>query len=73
MSDHAGLFVLRDIRCVVHRQYRADRPAPWRVSAVLDIEARFDADNLGRYPTQCPAACAVVDDFGNLVLVTGWR
>jgi hypothetical protein len=45
-------------------------PQPYRVWVCVDIDATV-SERRG-YPTPCPVAGAVMDDFGNLVLVTGW-
>lgn len=46
---------------------------PYLVSVCIDMDARHDWDANRRYPSPVASARAVCDDFGNLVLVTGWH
>lgn len=62
---------ISQVRAITRRMYDKDGPA-WLVMLIVGLAASRDWWD-ARPPTGVPMATAVVDDFGNLVLVTGWQ
>lgn len=53
------------------QRLRESRPL-YLITLCLHMDARISDDWDRRFPTPCPRAYAVCDDFGDLVLVSGW-
>lgn len=60
------------LRCYTDRQYGHERNGLYLVSISTGCDFRRTGDQFGNLPDPTPQARAVMDDFGNLVFVTGW-
>ncbi|MDR1968287.1 MAG: hypothetical protein LBQ32_06280 [Burkholderiaceae bacterium] len=49
------------------------RTGQYSVALHVSCKLRDRTDDMGRWPSACVTAYAIADDFGDLVLVTGWR
>lgn len=63
---------ITQVRAVTSRIYDMDGPS-WLVMLMVGLAGKRGDWRDAMPPTGVPMARAVVDDFGNLVLVTGWQ